>query len=165
MNTVLNPVCVSIVIKLFLAIILGMAIGVERVLAHKTAGMRTYALVTMGSALFIIISEMMTSMYSYLPGFNPTLLASAVISAVGFLGAGIMLWRDKTLVGLTSAAGMWVCAGIGIAIGYGFYFLGIIATVAVLFIFVILWFVEQKIKHITLRALDDGNPTLSETDK
>ncbi|MCX6753342.1 MAG: MgtC/SapB family protein [Candidatus Nomurabacteria bacterium] len=137
----------DIIIKLVLSMTLGMVIGIERYVAHKTAGMRTYALVAMGSALLIIISELMV--LKYLPfsniSINPFQIAAAVITGMGFLGAGVILHQESRIIGITSASGLWVAASIGIAVGFGLYDLAIIATILALFIFIVLWFLEKKI--------------------
>ena len=143
----LTPDIIDILIKVLVAMLLGMVIGTERIIAHKTAGMRTYALVAVGSTMFIIISESIGTMYSP-ASFVATQIAAAVITGVGFLGTGIIFKNNSHLVGLTSATGIWVAAGIGIAVGYGFYPIAIIATFATLFIFTALWFIEQQIKKI-----------------
>lgn len=135
----------EIIIKLTLAMALGMIVGIERYLAHKTAGMRTYSLVSMGSALFIIMSESVAQAYIGSSGLNPLHIAAAVITGMGFLGAGLMIHQDFKIVGLTSASGLWVVSGIGMAVGFGLYSLSIIATILTLFIFIILWFLEKKI--------------------
>jgi putative Mg2+ transporter-C (MgtC) family protein len=137
----------DVIIKLLLAMVLGMVIGVERYLAHKTAGMRTYSLVAMGSALLIIISDLVV--VQYLPyanvGINPLQMAAAVVTGMGFLGAGIIMHQESRVIGITSASGLWVSAGIGMAVGFGFYNLAIIGTALTLFIFVILWILEKKL--------------------
>ncbi len=135
----------EIITRLVLAMVLGMVIGIERYLAHKTAGMRTYSLVAMGSALFIIISEFVAHAYAGSSGLNPLHIAAAVITGMGFLGAGLMIHQDMKIVGLTSASGLWVASGIGMAVGFGLYSLSIIATILTLFIFIILWFIEKKV--------------------
>ncbi len=132
--------------RLGFAMLLGMAIGAERIIAHKTAGMRTYSLVAMGSALFVIISEMIIEMHPGLDN-NPAQIPSLVISGVGFLGTGLMIWKDSKLFGLTTATSIWVAAGIGIACGFGFFELAVLATILTLFIFVVLWFLEYKLRH------------------
>ncbi len=145
----LNPLFNEYAIKLFLAMIFGLILGIERIIAHKTAGMRTYALVSMGAALFVIISDITVGLYSYLPAYTPALIPAAVVSGIGFLGTGLMIWRDKDhLSGLTSATSLWVSAGIGLAVGYGAYDLALLATVFTLFVFIVLWFIEQRIKKM-----------------
>lgn len=136
----------SIILRLFIAVVLGMVLGTERVWAHKTAGMRTYALVSLGAALFIIISEAIVSKYLGIGGFDPTRIASQIVVGIGFLGAGSIMLQGSQLKGLTTASGLWVAAGIGMATGFGLYSISIIATILTLFIFVVLWFIEKRIK-------------------
>lgn len=132
--------------RLAIAMILGMIIGTERILARKTAGMRTYALVSMGSALFIIISLIITSRFADISNFDPLRMAAQIISAAGFICAGLVFVRNDGVVGLTSSAGLWVSVGIGMATGFGLYNLAVVSTILILFIFVALWFIENKLK-------------------
>ncbi len=145
-NILLDSVTMSIVLRLSVSLLLGMIIGVERVWAHKTAGMSTYALVAMGSALFVIISNEMVRYYAGFPGMNPLMIVSQIVVGVGFIGAGIIFNKDSRLVGLTTATGLWVAAGIGMACGLGLFSIAIVATTLTLFIFVVLWFIEERIK-------------------
>lgn len=136
-----------IAVRLAVSMILGMIIGMERILARKTAGMRTYALVSMGSALFIIISLIITSRFSDISNFDPMRMAAQIISAAGFICAGLVFVKNDGVVGLTSSAGLWVSVGIGMATGFGLYNLAVVATILTLFIFVALWFLENKLKN------------------
>jgi putative Mg2+ transporter-C (MgtC) family protein len=149
MDIIANTVGV-VAAKLVLAVILGALLGLERSLARKTAGMRTYTLVSMGAALFVIIAEMVAAHYSTLGirVFDPLRVASQVIVGIGFLGAGLIIFQDNKLRGLTTAAGLWVAAGIGMAVGYGLYILAAMVTILTLFVFTVLWYVEQYLeKH------------------
>jgi len=146
MENFLDITTFDIVIRLLVALLLGMIIGVERVWAHKTAGMRTYALVAMGAALFVIISEMISARYLGVGGFDPTRIASQIIVGVGFLGTGLIFSKETKLMGLTTATGLWVSAGIGIAAGFKLFNIAIIATILTLFIFIVLWFVQEQLK-------------------
>lgn len=147
----------DIFIKLSVAMFLGVILGVERTVAHKTAGMRTYGLVSMGAALFVVISEMVAKNYlgngsgGAISSVDPLRMASQVIAGVGFLGAGLIIFQEsgQRVSGLTTAAGLWVSAGIGIAAGFGFFSLAIFAAVLSLFVFTILWFIEKKIKEMS----------------
>lgn len=141
-----NITTIDIVIRLFIALFLGMIIGTERVWAHKTAGMRTYALVSMGSALFVIISNEMVKYYTGFSGLNPLMIVSQIVVGVGFIGAGLIFTKDSKMMGLTTATGLWVSAGIGMAAGFKLFNIAIIATVLTLFIFIVLWFVEEQLK-------------------
>ena len=146
MHNIFDAATISIIVRLFIALFLGMLIGTERVWAHKTAGMRTYALVSMGAALFIIISEMISVRYLNIGGFDPTRIASQIIVGIGFLGAGSIMLQGSRLRGLTTASGLWITAGIGMAAGFGFFSLAIIATILILFVFIVLWFLEEQLK-------------------
>jgi putative Mg2+ transporter-C (MgtC) family protein len=147
MENFFDQATLDVTLRLFVALILGMIIGVERVWAHKTAGMRTYALVSMGSALFIIISEMIASKYVGLGGFDASRMASQIIVGIGFLGAGSIMLQGNRISGLTTASSFWVTAGIGMTAGFGLYDIAFIATIFTLFIFVVLWFVEDKLRN------------------
>lgn len=134
----------DIIIKLVLAMVLGMVIGIERYMAHKTAGMRTYALLSMGAALFVILASSIVNSLSF-PTNNILVIMSAVITGIGFLGAGAMIRGETKLVGLTTATGLWVTAGVGMAVGFGFYSIAVIVTILILFIFLILHVLEKNI--------------------
>lgn len=143
-------------LRLLLAMILGMLIGAERLLVHKEAGMKTHALVSMGAALFILVSEQMAQKYMNLPGFNPTMIASQIIVGIGFLGAGFIMHAGSHVYGLTTAGGLWVTAGIGMAAGFGLLALSMIATFLVLIIFVLMNIFEKPIRRIS-NEIDQGS--------
>ena len=141
MQQILNG---SIFIPLLIAMVLGMIIGLERFLAGKTAGMRTYTLISMGSALFIIISQTVASQsLSY--NFDPLRIAAQIVAAAGFLGVGAIFHRDNQISGVTTASGMWVAAGIGMACGFELYSLAIIVTILTIFTFIVLWAIEKQL--------------------
>lgn len=146
MEKFLDITTVDIIIRLFVALFLGMIIGTERVWAHKTAGMRTYALVSMGSALFVIISNEMVKYYTGFSGLNPLMIVSQIVLGVGFLGTGLIFAKESKLMGLTTATSLWVSAGIGMAAGFKLFNIAIIATALTLFIFIVLWFIEEQLK-------------------
>src|SRR3989344_3679704 len=131
-------------LHLVIAVVLGSALGLERTLAHKTAGIRTYGLVSMGSCLFILIARFVIPTVETF-NYDPLRMAAGIIMGVGFLCGGVIIFKDSTLVGLTTAAGLWVAAGIGMAVGYGLLNLAFFATVATLITFTVFWFIEQKI--------------------
>lgn len=133
--------------RLVVAIVLGMILGAERILAHKTAGVRTYALVTLGAAVFCVMSDILFYEYFGSSGFNPAHIPSSVVAGIGFIGTGLLAFRDKTLTGLTTASGLWVAAGIGMAAGFGYVMLASFITFLTLFVFVALWILEEKLKH------------------
>ena len=144
----------EIILKLVVAVVLGMLIGAERVLFHKEAGMKTHALVSLGAAVFVVVSEMISAKYANIALIDPTRIASQIVVGIGFLGAGAIIFQENKLIGLTTAGGLWVTAGIGMASGFGFYDLAMIATALVLFILVVVYIFEKPIRKIS----DDIDP-------
>ncbi|MEK7654047.1 MAG: MgtC/SapB family protein [Patescibacteria group bacterium] len=152
-----SPAHLEIFGQIALATILGALIGVERELARKTAGMRTFALVSSGAALFSIISQL--AFESFLgSSYDPSRIASQVVVGIGFIGAGSILSTNNKVRGLTTAAGLWVSAGIGMAVAYKLYSIAIFATFMTIFILVFLWFIERKmIKRMGSLAAHDSD--------
>lgn len=147
----------EIVINLGIAMFLGMVIGLERFVAGKTAGMRTYTLVALGSALFVIISQLVSARFPGNDGFDPLRVAAQVVAAAGFLGVGAIFHRNNQVSGVTTASGLWVAAGVGMASGFGLYSIAIAVTVCTLFIFIVLWFIEKQISKISARSNKNFN--------
>ena len=142
-----SPHNIDIFIRVLLAAGLGMVLGIQRVLAKKSAGMRTFTLVAMGSALYTVISVEVTREFVGVTMFDPLRVASQVVVGLGFLGAGVIFLQGKDRIsGLTTAAGIWVSGAIGIASGFALYELAIFVTVLTFLIFSIMSFVEHRIK-------------------
>ena len=133
--------------KLFLAAILGVLVGTERAIAGKQAGSRTFSLVALGSCLFVLIGSFVNNAYTGVVDFQPTLMASAIITGVGFIGAGLIVIHGDAPRGITTAAGLWVSAAVGVAVGFGMYSIAVFTTVLTLIIFTGLWFLENSFKH------------------
>jgi putative Mg2+ transporter-C (MgtC) family protein len=133
----------QIVLKIVLAILLGGIVGLERERRHRPAGVRTFTLVSVGSCVFTILS------YHGFPGGDPSRIAAQIVSGIGFLGAGVMIQRKGTIYGLTSAAGIWAIAAVGMAVGTGNYFLAIFGDAA---IYVVLGLVRQWFKADVARS-------------
>lgn len=158
----------DIVLRLSVAVLLGAIIGLEREVARKYAGLRTYVLVSLGAALFATMSETtMRFFWEYLggtPNFDPTRIISNIVVGVGFLGAGMVIFHREKVLGLTTAAGVWVTAAIGASVGIGAYVPAIAATLLVLFTLVVLRRVElwlqlignEKLTRLTAEKEDDG---------
>ncbi len=130
------------ILKLFLALLLGGIIGLERKKKKKEAGFQTYSLVCLGSCLFTILG------FSFLETTKETFDILRIIQAVaigmGFIGAGSIVFYQDKIKGLTTAAGLWATSGIGIAIGAGFYFLGIFSTFLILLILAGFSLIEKR---------------------
>lgn len=123
-------------LRIFLAVLCGAIIGYERSQRLKAAGIRTHILVSAASALFIIISKY---------GFNdilnysnieldPSRVAAQVVSGISFIGAGTILIKNQNINGLTTAAGLWITSGVGMALGSGLYFIGILSAILIVII-------------------------------
>ncbi|OWR26460.1 magnesium transporter MgtC [Saccharibacillus sp. O23] len=137
---------IHILLRLVCAVLLGGLIGWERERSSHAAGLRTHILVSVGSTLIMLLS-----MYGFVAfvdqpsvRVDPARLATAVISGIGFLGAGTILFTGKSITGLTTAASLWVVAAIGLAVGAGFYFAAILTTLFVFLTLLVLNVVEQR---------------------
>jgi len=139
----------ELILRLVVAVGLGLLIGAERLLVHKDAGMKTHALVSLGSAVFVLVSEALVQKYINLPGLNPVMIPSQIIVGIGFLGAGMIMFRDSRTRGLTTAGGLWVTAGVGMAAGAGLYGMALVVTVLVLLILTLVNILERPIRKIS----------------
>ena len=122
----------EVIIKLILAVIVGGFTGYEREKSNQFAGFRTHILVAIGSCITSIIALELFTKYSSISTMDPARLPAQVLSGIGFLGAGAILKNSNGIRGLTTAAGIWTTACIGIAIGYGQYVAGIVAWLLVM---------------------------------
>jgi putative Mg2+ transporter-C (MgtC) family protein len=133
----------SIAIKLVIAAALGGVIGIERQIRGKPAGLRTNMLICMGATLFMVISLKMGDVFG---GGERTRIAAQIITGIGFLGAGAVLHSHGFVMGLTTAATIWVVAGVGMAIGAGMYGAAIAATVLAIITLYLLGFLEGHLE-------------------
>lgn len=148
--------------RLLIAALCGGAIGYERATQRKSAGLRTHMVVAVAAALFMLVSK-----YGFFDILNlhnialdPSRIAAQIVTGISFIGAGTILVRKEQVSGLTTAAGVWATAAIGMAIGAGMYFIGIICTV-LLFLIQILFhddsFINFIILHVRFNANIDAN--------
>ena len=139
------------ILRIFLSALLGEILGLDRGMKNRPAGLRTFMLVCMGSAIV-----MMTNQYIY-QAFHtgdPARLGAQVISGIGFIGAGTIIVTAKNQIkGLTTAAGLWACACVGLAIGIGLYEIAVISTVCIYLVLALLHSVDYKMRKLT-RQLD-----------
>ena len=115
--------------RLTIAAFLGGIVGLERQQRHKSAGLRTHILVSLGSCLVMLISYKLYAGVQGLTNADPARLAAQVVSGIGFLGAGTIMKEGLTIKGLTTAASLWVVAGVGLAVGAGYYVGAVTTTV------------------------------------
>lgn len=139
----------ELALRILFAGLLGAAIGFERKNRNKLAGVRTHAIVALGAALMMVVSKYG---FSDIDKFDASRVASQIVSGVGFLGAGIIFVRNNNSVsGLTTAAGIWATAGVGMSMGAGQYFLSTVSTVMIL----IMQVVFHKVRFLANEAFQD----------
>jgi putative Mg2+ transporter-C (MgtC) family protein len=127
------------IIKIILSIVFGAVVGIEREIRHKPAGLRTHILVCMGATITTVVSVSFTD--------DPARIAAGIITGIGFLGAGTIIAAGSgNVVGLTTAASLWVVAAIGIAIGAGEFILAGVSSLLVLLILSFVY-IEREIEH------------------
>ena len=138
---------VDAIIRILVATILGAMLGLEREITAKPAGLRTHMLVAEGSCLFMVGAILLAEQTDTGPFavIDPTRVGSTIVTGVGFLGAGMILRSGDRVQGLTTAAGIWVAAAIGMLIGSGFFVIGLFGTILSLVTLVGLRFIERKL--------------------
>ena len=138
---------VEIIYQLLLATFLGALIGLEREYKGKRAGLQTYSLVALGTCLFTVISFALFNSFLTKTGisFDPSRVIQAIAVGIGFIGAGVIFRQTSGIVGLTTAAGLWTTAAIGIAVGAGLYFLATLTTLLAILILAGFGLLEEKI--------------------
>jgi len=138
---------VGSVYKLVLSMLLGAVVGYERKRKGQSAGVRTFSLISMGATLAMLLSIYVPQEYMGLKNGDPGRIAAQVITGIGFLGAGAIIQMKSSVRGLTTAAGIWMVAIIGMAVGLGMYWLSLVASLLILFILVQLERIEEYISR------------------
>jgi putative Mg2+ transporter-C (MgtC) family protein len=144
----------SMTLRLLIAAALGGIIGIERETSHKPAGLRTNILICVSSAMMMIVAELFSGKDG--GGQEAMRVAAGVITGVGFLGAGAIMQARGTVHGLTTASVIWAVAGLGLAVGAGYYLISIVFTVMVVLILVLL----RKIEQILLKRSEKNHPSV-----
>jgi len=137
----------DITIKIFLSLFLGGLVGLEREIKHKPAGLRTNILICLGSTIIMIVSLNLSKIYGSI--VDPSRIAAQVVTGIGFIGAGAIIRAQGSVHGLTTAATIWVIAGIGLAIGNGYYSPALISTFVVMIILNLGTRLEKRFKPET----------------
>ena len=149
----------EVCLRLVLSCIMGGIIGYERQMRHKSAGLRTNMLVALGACLIMLLSQALYDNVEGKTNADPARLAAQVVSGIGFLGAGAIMKEGLTVTGLTTAATLWVVAGVGLAVGAGFY-LGAGVTTGVVFLSLWnlsrldMWVDHDRILALSIYTLD-----------
>lgn len=131
----------SILLKLLLAFLLGGIVGYLREKEKKAAGLRTHILVCLGSALFTLVSVYTAQQF---PGESAGRIASSIVTGIGFIGAGTILQAGESVIGITTAASIWVTAAIGMAVAFGFYEGAFLTTLLIVVVLTLLGNFEKR---------------------
>ena len=153
----------DLILRLFLGGMMGGLIGLEREFRAKEAGLRTHFIVALGSALFMIISQ-----YAFGGRYDAARVAAQVVSGIGFIGAGVFIFQKNVVRGVTTAAGLWVAAAIGLACGAGMYVVAVAATLMTVLcletMHLVHHYVAERMVEVTL-ALGEGADPLELLEK
>ena len=141
----------TIIVRILVSLVLGVIIGIERGISHKTVGFRTLSLVCIGATAFTLIS-----VYGF-SGVDTSRIASQIVTGIGFLGAGAILHKGYATKGLTTATALWVAAAVGMACGVGMFVLAFIVTLMAL---ILLWVLKPFKIHLD-RMIDKDNENIS----
>jgi putative Mg2+ transporter-C (MgtC) family protein len=134
-------------LQLLLSLFLGALIGVDREWKGKKAGLQTYSLVCLGSCVFTLVGLEFINYFASNPSlsFDPARIVQAVTIAIGFIGGGVIFKKSVDIEGLTTAAGIWIAAAVGITVGIKLYFLAVITTLMAIIVFTGFGLLEKKI--------------------
>lgn len=154
----LTPEDINISIRLVTATLLGGLIGMEREWHGKEAGFRTHALVSLGSALVMVVSIQIYEIYHGVTNMDPGRIAAQVVSGIGFIGAGAIIRSQEKVTGLTTAAVLWSSAGVGLACGLGQYKPAFISTFLILVVLILFSKVDQYFSKKHKSRVHPSNP-------
>ncbi len=139
----------AVVLRIAVAVVLGGMLGFERGMKNRPAGLRTYMLVCTGACLIMMTNQYIFEVFGT---GDPVRMGAQVVSGIGFLGGGtIIVTRHSRIKGLTTAAGLWASAGVGLAVGIGFYEAAIVGTLAIFFVMTVLQSMDNKMHSRTKR--------------
>jgi len=153
----------QVVVRILLALVLSGAIGIEREIRHRGAGLRTHILVCVGSTLIMLTSMYVFDIYNNVATIDPTRIAAGIVTGIGFLGAGTIIRYGEAVKGLTTAASLWVISGVGMAVGCGFYSGAITVTVLVLVVLILLRGFEKRLGKEQGRVYEMNGDKTNET--
>ncbi len=139
------PTDLQIIMRLLVTLVLSGLIGLERQVHRRDAGLRTHILVALGSCLIMLTSLYVFDIYKDKVSLDPARIAAGVITGIGFLGAGTIIREPERVRGLTTAASLWVIAGIGLAVGVGFIRVAVYTTVFVLLVLHLMRYIEERL--------------------
>lgn len=142
----LSSIEMEVITRLVVAAVLGACMGLERSLAGKHAGMRTYALVSLGSCLFTVAGLVASYQLVAFSSVNPLQIAASIVIGIGFIGSGLAL-RTEHAAEITTASGIWLVAAVGMAAGFGYFTVALASAVLGLLIFSVLSKLENRLRR------------------
>jgi putative Mg2+ transporter-C (MgtC) family protein len=148
----------EILVRIAVAAVLGSLIGFERDVHGRAAGFRTHLLVSMGAAVFMVISDLVARSAYGETMADPGRIAAQIVTGIGFLGAGVIIKEGINVRGLTTAACLWVAAGIGMAAGSGYFIIAVAVTLLALISLILLKFIEKLYLKDSYRVLTVVTP-------
>lgn len=143
----LSSIEIEVITRLVVAAVLGACMGLERSLSGKHAGMRTYALVSLGSCLFTAAGLVASYQLASFSGINPLQIAGSIVIGIGFIGSGLAVFRGEHPAELTTASGIWLVAAVGMTAGFGYFAVALATTVLGLLIFSLLLKFENGLRR------------------
>ena len=151
LETIFTPSSIYItpgdaVVRILVSLLLGAAVGMERKSKGQPAGLRTFSLISMGTCIAMMLSIYVCQDTSGVLDGDPSRIAAQVLSGIGFLGAGTIIQMKGSVRGLTTAAGIWIIATVGMAVGCGLYFVATVATAMVLVVLTLLELLERRVR-------------------
>ncbi|MDA3798699.1 MAG: MgtC/SapB family protein [Kiritimatiellae bacterium] len=152
MEIYFTNVYIDIIIKLVFASVLGSFVGLEREVHGRAAGLRTHLLVSLGAAVFMILSPIMAGISTNsIQGGDAGRIAAQIVTGIGFLGAGAIIKNGSTIRGLTTAASLWIAAAIGMSCGSGNYYIACLATIITLFALIFLPKFSRRVTKVSYK--------------
>lgn len=143
----LSSIELEVITRLIVAVVLGACLGIERSLSGKHAGMRTYALVSLGSCLFAVVGLVASYQLTSFASVNPLQIAASIVIGIGFIGSGLAVFRGEQPSELTTATGIWLVAAVGMTAGFGYFAVALAATILGILIFSVLLRVENILRR------------------
>ncbi len=155
MDLYFSNIYIDVLVKLVLAALLGSAVGLEREVHGRAAGLRTHLLVSLGAGVFMMLSPLMANQsLNAVRGGDAGRIAAQIVTGIGFLGAGSIIKNGSSIKGLTTAASLWMAAAIGMSCGSGYFYIAVIATSITLFALIVIpRFSRNVTKNIERRSL------------
>jgi len=149
----IHPEFIFFGIRIFISLIIGLIVGIERTINNHYAGIKTLVFVSIGSCLFASLSFYLKDIY---PGSDPTRIIGQIVTGIGFLGAGTIVYNNDKVKGLTSSAVIWTVCSLGVLVGSGLFLVPIATSILLVIIMSILKWIEKKLERFDKQKTKDN---------